>query len=325
MNKVLIIQTAFIGDVILATPLAEKLHAFFPQTRIDFLVRKGNEGLLQNHPFINKVLIWNKKENKIKNLFQLIHGVKAEQYDLIVNVHRFSSSGLICFLSGAKLKVGFDKNPFSFCYDIRVRHQIGNQMHEIQRNLSLVEKFTDQSLVKPRLYPAPDDIQKAAVYSRKNGNIFSFITIAPTSVWFTKQVPAHQWVKLIQKQDKNLTIYLLGASTDIAACDHIRKMADRPNVINLAGKLTFLQSAALMKESTMNFVNDSAPMHMASAMNAPVTAVFCSTVPAFGFGPLSDNSTVIEIRGNLPCRPCGLHGFKACPKSHFKCAEEIIF
>jgi heptosyltransferase-2 len=73
----------------------------------------------------------------------------------------------------------------------------------------------------------------------------------------------------------------------------------------------------------MNFVNDSAPMHFASAVNAPVTAIFCSTVPDFGFGPLSEDSAVVEVRSGLSCRPCGLHGYRECPEKHFKCAYEI--
>ena len=90
----------------------------------------------------------------------------------------------------------------------------------------------------------------------------------------------------------------------------------------LSGELTLLQSAALMKDAQMNYVNDSAPLHIASAMNAPVTAFFCSTVPAFGFTPLSDNSKIVEVK-NLECRPCGLHGHKVCPKGNFKCGNEI--
>ena len=73
----------------------------------------------------------------------------------------------------------------------------------------------------------------------------------------------------------------------------------------------------------MNFVNDSAPMHLASSVNAKTTAIFCSTVPEFGFGPLSDLSQVVEIKEKLKCRPCGLHGKKACPEGHFKCGFEI--
>jgi len=87
--------------------------------------------------------------------------------------------------------------------------------------------------------------------------------------------------------------------------------------------LSFLQSAALMKNAVMSYVNDSAPMHFASAMNAPVTAVYCSTIPGFGYGPLSDDSHIIETIESLSCRPCGLHGHQTCPEKHFKCARSI--
>jgi heptosyltransferase-2 len=94
-------------------------------------------------------------------------------------------------------------------------------------------------------------------------------------------------------------------------------------IINHSGQLSFLQSAALMKDAVMNYVNDSAPMHFASAVNAPVTAVYCSTIPAFGFGPLSDERFIVEVKAPLDCRPCGLHGYRACPLGHFNCAYKI--
>jgi heptosyltransferase-2 len=100
-------------------------------------------------------------------------------------------------------------------------------------------------------------------------------------------------------------------------------MVIHPQTQNLCGKLSFLQSAALMQAAEMNYTNDSAPLHFASAMNSPVTAVFCSTVPAFGFGPLRNNGKAVEIKERLSCRPCGLHGHKTCPEGHFKCAMEI--
>ena len=71
----------------------------------------------------------------------------------------------------------------------------------------------------------------------------------------------------------------------------------------------------------MTYTNDSAPMHFASAVNAPVSAIYCSTVPSFGFGPLSDQHFVFETDKDLDCRPCGLHGKKQCPEGHFNCSE----
>jgi heptosyltransferase II len=117
-------------------------------------------------------------------------------------------------------------------------------------------------------------------------------------------------------------ILLLGGPADVAACTEIEKTIEHAQITNLAGKLSFLQTAALMKDARMNYVNDSAPMHIASAMNAPVTAFFLSTIPSFGFGPHSDASFIREVDG-LSCRPCGLHGYRSCPKGHFRCAIEL--
>jgi heptosyltransferase-2 len=147
--------------------------------------------------------------------------------------------------------------------------------------------------------------------------------VSPASLWFTKQYPIDKWIEFVNEVDENIPIYLLGAPNDKALCENIISQARKTNIVSLAGKLSFLQSAALMKGAVMNFVNDSAPMHLASATNAPVTAIFCSTVPAFGFGPLSDNSAIVESQSELPCRPCGLHGHTTCPEKHFLCARSI--
>lgn len=315
--KILIIQTAFIGDVILATPLIEKLHQFYPDAEIDFLLRKGNESLLDNHPFLNRILVFDKKHERYKHLFQLIKEVRTASYDWVINAHRFFSSGLITALSGAKKKIGFDKNPLSFFYSHKVQHHISasdKQGHEVKRNLSLIEKFTDYELTRPKLYPNEQDFKRI----RPEGE---YICIAPASIWFTKQFPANKWIELIDGIGDRYTIFLLGGKEDVALCKEIQEKSTSSKIEIVAGKLSFLQAAALMKNARMNFVNDSAPLHLATAVNAPVTAIFCSTVPEFGFGPLSDISYIVETEYKLTCRPCGLHGKIKCPEGHFKCAE----
>jgi heptosyltransferase-2 len=317
VQKILVIQTAFIGDVVLATALIEKLHAFYPEAQLDFLVRKGNEGLLTGHPYLHEVLIWNKKEEKLKNLFRLIRRVRRERYDKVINVQRFAATGLLTAFSGAGETIGFDKNPFSRFFTHRIPHLIGNK-HEIERNQTLIAAFTDDKPAMPRLYPTAADEEKVEKY--KTG---PYITVSPASVWFTKQYPAEKWASFIQKLPPGLRVYLLGASSDKSLCQGIFAANPTPLTVDLSGDLGFLQSAALQKGALMNYVNDSAPMHFASAVNAPVTAVYCSTIPEFGFGPLSDNRHIVEIQEPLDCRPCGLHGFKACPRGHFNCAYKI--
>jgi len=316
--KILVIQTAFIGDVILATPVLEKLHKYYPEADVDLLVRKGNESLFKGHPFLHKVIVWDKKNRKLKNLLSLASEVRRSKYDIAINLHRFASSGFIMLFSGAKEKIGFDKNPFSFCYTRKIKHVIGNGKHEVERNIELIASFTDAERQLPRLYPQPFDFKNVKTYTSS-----PYICIAPSSVWFTKQFPPHKWIEFINKLDAKYSICLLGAANDSGLCQEIVE-ATGNRAINLAGKLSFLETAALMKGAIMNYVNDSAPMHIASAMDAPVTAVFCSTVPAFGFGPLSSKSFIVETSAELDCRPCGLHGYKACPKKHFKCAETIV-
>ena len=321
MQKFLIIQTAFIGDVVLATSLIEKLHNYFPDAQIDFLVRKGNESLLTAHPYIREVLVWNKKENKQLNLLKILFAIRKKKYDKVINIQRFAATGMLTAFSGAGETIGFDKNPFSFLFTKKIKHIVGDgtvSKHEIERNLDLISSFTDSSPAKPVLYPSANDYNVVSLY--KSGN---YITVSPASVWFTKQYPADKWIDFINKVPDSYQIYLLGAPSDNLLCISIMQAVTHTGVSNLSGKLSFLQSAALMKDAAMNYVNDSAPMHFASAMNAPVTAVYCSTVPAFGFGPLSDRKYIVEIREPLYCRPCGLHGYKACPEKHFNCARKI--
>ena len=319
MNKILIIQTASIGDVILATPVLEKLHEVFPEANIDFLLKKGNEGLFDGHPFLNQILFWDKKEKKYKNFLTLLAIIQENKYDLVVNIQRFFSSGFLTVFSGAKKTVGFNKNPWSLFFSKSVEHKIKNSnVHEIERNLELISHIADNKKTTVKLYPTVHDFAKMSQFKTKQ-----YITISPASLWFTKQFPKEKWVDFLKQIDREIVIYMLGSKNDIPLCEEIIHEANYSNSMNLAGKLNFLESAALMKDAYMNYTNDSAPLHLASSVNAKVTAIFCSTVQRFGFGPLSDNSAVVEVQERLSCRPCGLHGFKKCPKKHFKCALNI--
>lgn len=318
MKKILIIQTAFLGDVILATPIISELKRIFPTSEIDVLVRKGNEGLLANNPKINLVHTFEKKNGKIKALISLIKTFRKKQFDLVLNLHRFGSSGILAGFSKGKKRYGFAKNPFSFLNTKNFEHQIGNGKHEIERNLSLIKEFGAVESLRPELYPSEDDFLIADQIA--SGSYFCF---APASVWFTKQLPVSKWIELIDYYTQFGTIYLLGGKGDLDFCNEIIEQTESKMGINLAGQLNLLESAALMKNATRNFVNDSGPLHIASAMNAPVTSFFCSTIPDFGFGPLSEDSDIKQVNEKLDCRPCGLHGHKACPKGNFECGNKI--
>ena len=316
MKRILVIQTAFLGDVILATPVFSELKRLFPEAKIDALVKAGNESLLESHQAINEVFTFSKKDGKWKSLFALIRGIRKRKYDVVINLHRFGSSGLITALSGANETRGFAKNPFSIFFTNRFPHEIGNGTHEVERNLSLIDDLGAAERVRPSLFPTPEDFAVVKSYQED-----AYAVVAPASVWFTKQLPKEQWVKLIHQL--NSKVYLIGGPSDEGLCNEIMGELPEKDIVNLAGKLTLMQSAALISSAQRTYVNDSGPLHIASAMNAPVTAFFCSTIPEFGFGPLSDDSKIIKIEEKLECRPCGLHGHSTCPKGHFKCGNGI--
>ncbi|MFH1161640.1 MAG: glycosyltransferase family 9 protein [bacterium] len=336
MKQILVIQTASIGDVILATAVLEKLHKFHPEAQLDFMIKKGLEGLFEQHPFIHRLWVWD-KSRKYRDLLRLLKLIRKERYDSVINIQRFLLTGLVTVFSGAMETVGFSKNPLSLLFTKRIPHPVGPGIHETDRNQKLIASVTDEKPEKPRLYTPP-------LAPPQEGRGISgipypvsriYYTISPASLWFTKQFPAEKWVELITRISDDAMVYLLGSADDYALCERIReegrkkreegrgKNLPESEIRNLAGTLSLLESAALMRGARMNFTNDSAPMHLASAVNAPVTVVYCSTTPDFGFGPLSDDSAVVEIRESLECRPCGLHGWNSCPKSHFRCAYDI--
>lgn len=329
-TQILVIQTAFLGDAVLVTSILEKLHIFHSDAAIDLVVRKGNEGLFGDHPFLRRLFIWDKRNGKTGDLFRIIGELRMTEYDHVINAQRFFSTGLMTVFARGKEKIGYDKNPLSFLFSRKVKHVIGNPStplrapHEVDRLNALIEHLTDKSRPLPRLHPT--EKHNAEVHGHTSTWAHEhmargYVCVAPASVWFTKQWPEAKWIELIRSAAAELRVYLIGAPGDAELCGRIAKAAGRGEI--LAGKLSLLGTAALMQGATMNYVNDSAPLHIASAMNAPVTVVFCSTVPAFGFGPLRENGRIVETSEKLDCRPCGLHGYSACPKGHFRCALNI--
>ena len=337
MHRILVIQTAFIGDVVLATALLQNLHAAYPAATIDILVRQGADELFTDHPYINEVHVWNKKKNKYQHLFQIIQNIRRIKYDVVINVQRYLATGIITVLSGAKKTIGFNKNPLSFLFSEVVAHQFGAaaeaaeagarpaaqnsnsaSLHETSRNHALLASLTTAPVAKPALYPS---VANFATVQKWQGA--PYICMSPGSVWETKKMPAKNWIDLINAVPTNYTIYLMGAPNETALCAEILSGSSREGVFNIAGELNLLEAAALIKGARLNYVNDSAPMHLASATNAPVAAIYCSTIPAFGYGPLSSVQFIVETLEHLSCKPCGLHGKKTCPLGHFNCGHSI--
>lgn len=312
-NKVLIIQTAFLGDAILISSLLEKIRIESPESSIHLLVRQGNESIFQAYPHRNLTKVWAyDKKHKWASWKTLQKDLKAENFDQVFVAQRFLGMGLLSLSIGAKKVIGFDKNPLSWFFTERVRHEWGNGKHETERNTALLTSWLGAKVYKPYLSPNGNNILAVQDY----------ICISPGSVWETKRLPVRVWIEFIKLLPNNQAVVLMGAPNEVHLAEEIEQACPESKIINEAGKHGLVDAIRIYQHSLMSYVNDSGPMHICSAVNTPTVAVFCSTIPAFGFGPLADWNRIIEVK-DLACRPCGDHGKKSCPLGHYACGNQI--
>jgi heptosyltransferase II len=324
--KILIIQTAFYGDVILALPMVQAIKQSNPTFKVDFLCIPKTSELLRNNNNINELIIYDKRGvdegysgfNKLKNK------ILSNKYDTIISVQRFLRTTLLTYFGGAKLTVGFDTASLSGFFKKKVKYL---PKHEILRNLDLLKPIgiDINEIIRPEIYPDESDvIEIDKIFSGLNiSNGQKVICAAPGSVWFTKRFPADKYISLFNKLDESdYIILLIGDSNDAKECEKILSKSTNNNIYNYAGKLTILQSAELIKRSSLLLTNDSAPLHIANSVSTDVIAFFGSTVREFGFYPYGKRDIVFEIDG-LKCRPCNNHGMDYCKIKSFDCMNKI--
>jgi len=326
ISKILIIQTAFIGDLVLTTPLIRAVRKGFPLAEISVLTIPKTADLLGDNPHIDMVILYDKRgrQRGIPAFLQLVRRLRGERFDLAIVPHRSLRSALLAGLSGIPQRVGFNTSAGVFLFTHKVLYR--RNAHEIERNLDLLRPFgiylQDKS---PEVFPSPNDRDTAAEFLRRNGIEASHrpVAIAPGSVWRTKCWPPERFAEVAKRLFKQFgkKVILMGGEEDRQLCQRIAEALPSGAGAVAAGQMSLRQSAALLEMCALLLSNDSAPVHLAVAMKTPVVAIFGPTVPAFGFAPWGEGHTVVQRR--LQCRPCGVHGGKKCPRGHFQCMKGI--
>lgn len=314
--NILIIHTAFIGDIVLATALIAKLKRTYPISKIYFLTTPQGKAILENNINIEEVIVYDKKnKNKgIKAFIQLVKYIKQKKIDLCITPHRYIRSTLLSLFSGAKQKIGYDIASFSFIYNKKIKYD--KTKHEVEKLLSFVDD--ENTRYELEMYPSQKNKEKIDAYNLGNKKI---ILIAPGSKWFTKKWPEEYFKNLIKKLSKHNDLKII-----ISGGEEEKEInLDLPeNILDLRGKISLLDLAEICRRADIVVTNDSAPVHIASCFEKPrILAIFGPTVKEFGFFPWSKNSKVFEVE-NLYCRPCSIHGGKICPEKHFRCMREIL-
>lgn len=316
-KKILVIQTAFIGDLIMSTGIFPALKELFPMSEIDVVTIPASAIILKHNPYINQVYTFDKKTtfiNKIKSFISLVFKLRKNKYVIGISIQHYLTSSFLMLFSNIKFKVGRQSMKF---VDINV--SISSGLHNKEKSLALLNAFSDKDFTyNSEIFITEDLIESAKQRLIKNSK--KNICIAPGSVWETKKLPAKKYVEIINKLN-DYNVYLIGAKNEFDLCNSILDKTTNQNVVNLAGALNLLESSALIKLSDLLLSNDSAPLHIANAVETPVFAFFGPTVKKFGCYPYREKDQIIEI--DLDCRPCSKHGTNVCPLGHHNCMNLI--
>jgi heptosyltransferase II len=326
-DKILIVQTAFPGDVVLTFPLVQVLRMEYPSAQIDMIVIPQTANLTSGHPAISNIIIYDKKgkESGYSGFISKVNQLKAVQYDVAFLPHRSFRSALLATLSKIPIRIGFDKSKAKILYSKKIHYN--KVAHEIDRNISLIEGIDLKPVHKelPHLYPSFHDKKKIGLFLSENNiqHANSLIGIAPGSVWMTKRWLEERYIELTERLSaKGYHVLLIGGQQDAELCKRIQSAVPSKHIYNSAGKFSLLQSAELISRCSLIVTNDSAPYHLALAMRTRAVAIFGPTTPDYGFGPYDEIQSVVETSG-LSCKPCSIHGGNKCPTGTFDCMKQV--
>lgn len=313
------IQTAFPGDVILALPVFDALREKEPSCELAAVIRPESVCLLKNNPHIDRIIVFDKYG--IDKGLSGIRRVSAELkgFDKAIIIQRHMRSALLAFRAGIRDRIGYDSAPGRVLYTATKKYR--EDVHEVQRCLDLIDYDNVNKKYRPKINLDSETIASAEKLLDTGGIRYDFAVIAPGSVWPTKRYPQFQQVIDLIYDRFDLQVILLGGHSDRELSSSISlESAHLP--LDLTGQTDMLLSAAIMSKAKVVIANDSAPGHLAAAVDTPVVSIFGPTIPDFGFAPYSDNSIVVDI-GELECRPCSKHGDNVCPRKHFKCMRDL--
>ena len=316
--RILIIHTAFIGDIVLSTPLIRALKDKYSDCEITYVTTPAGASILRNNPNISEIIEYDKRgiHKGLKGIYELGKRLRYKNFNMVITPHRYLRSSFLSWLTRAPIRKGYNIATGSFFFTDKIPYINGE--HEVLKLLRFVDEKVEKRY-EIELYPDKENIKKI---QNLLGNIENkkIILIAPGSKWFTKKWPLEYFNEVIKSLElrKDIVQVIVGGQDELSLNIYKGK-----NVIDLRRKTSLLDMAQLAKLSTIILTNDSSPIHIGSAWKKPhIIAIFGPTVKKFGFFPWSTNSEVIE-ENNLECRPCSIHGGSKCPKGHFKCMMDI--
>jgi len=310
----LVVQTAFLGDVVLTTPLLTALAE--TDGPVDVVTTPGAAPLLETHTAVRRVIPYDKRgaDRGWRGLRALARRLRAEQYQSAYLPHRSLRSAALALLAGIPRRVGYRDGWRSLYTETQPRPPTG---HEIDRLLALAGRGASVEAL-PSLRLTDADQAAATQWLETAGIARPFMALAPGSIWGSKRWT--RYAELTARLSERTAVVLVGGPGDVELAQAI--VAAVPKAVNACAALTLRQSAALIGRALVLVTNDSAPLHLAQAVGTPTVTIFGPTIPAFGFGPRGPRDQILGVDG-LDCRPCSRHGPARCPLGHHACMQGL--
>lgn len=315
----LIIQTSFLGDTVLTTPLIAALGG---QGEVDVVVTPLGASLLQGNPAVRTLITYDKRgrDAGVRGLRRLARQLRGGNYDAVYLAQGSLRSAVLARAARIPRCIGFDSSAGRRLYTEHVHYR--RDIHHAERLWRLAAGDDAPSpaaeVLRPRLYPSQGDRESVETLLTELSGETPIVAIAPGSIWGTKRWP-HFAALAAQLDDVRFAV--IGSHEDTPLAETIAAVApDR--VLDATGRLSLLASAELIRRSAVLVANDSAPTHLASGVGTPTLTLFGPTVPDYGFGPLAPRSQALGV-DDLPCRPCHPHGPRECPLGHFACMQTL--
>jgi heptosyltransferase-2 len=299
--------------VVLTTPLLSVLAE--RHGPVDVVTTPAAGSLLETHPAVRSVIRYDKhgRDRGVSGLWKLSRELRSRRYGVVYLPHRSFRSAVLALLAGAQERTGFAGTAAAISYTRRVPRP--REGHEVERLLALSPGSGQAAQVSLGL--TPDDRHEADRWLERHAIAPGFIAVAPGSIWGTKRWP--YYADLVKRLARPCVV--IGSAADCDLADSIVTAAPT-RAVSAAGALGLRAAASLISRAAVLVTNDSAPLHLATAVGTPVVSVFGPTVPAFGFGPRGPGDLTLGVE-TLACRPCSKHGPETCPLGHHRCMRDL--
>ena len=319
--KILLVQTSFLGDNILSTPVVSGIRSLYPTCDLHVLTTALAAPVYKGNPNIQKVLVFDKRgeHSGLMGIFRFARQLKEARYDIVYSLHRSARTSLLLYFADIPKRIGFKQASLSFLYSSR--RERPTDVHEVMRNLALLEPDVSGESVDTALHLPVHQSGTEVLAEFLEQVPDSYAVLVPGSVWATKRWSASEFRKTAEQLlAEGTSVVLLGAPSEV---DIARQVGSDLDVIDLCGKTSLDQMFSLVKDASVIVCNDSMSLHVASTFKVPTVVVFCATSPSFGFGPWQNETARVVEREDLDCKPCRRHGSNKCPLGTNACMDGV--